>query len=99
MSKSAGVACVDQIQGDACEVFDRLDADKNGVIDHNELKSLLTRVFSSQARSEGVSVGDEDQDAVLVTDDHVSIVAQDMAPQGTNTLCSGTALAVSSKHS
>mmetsp|Transcript_46210 Transcript_46210/g.128888 ORF Transcript_46210/g.128888 Transcript_46210/m.128888 type:complete len:130 (+) Transcript_46210:1166-1555(+) len=92
---------VASLKGDANEVFDEIDADKNGVLDRDELKTFLGRMLfngdrASDATGTGEpasamaataeSVGLEDQDAWrILTDDHVELLAREIDTENDGT--------------
>mmetsp|Transcript_46213 Transcript_46213/g.128907 ORF Transcript_46213/g.128907 Transcript_46213/m.128907 type:complete len:477 (+) Transcript_46213:102-1532(+) len=101
LTDAAGVVMVASLKGDANEVFDEIDADKNGVLDRDELKTFLGRMLfngdrASDATGTGEpasamaataeSVGLEDQDAWrILTDDHVELLAREIDTENDGT--------------
>jgi hypothetical protein len=46
--ETASVVCVAKIKGDVNEVFEKLDENKNGMIEPNELKTLLVELGTDE---------------------------------------------------
>jgi Ca2+/Na+ antiporter len=53
LADTAGTACVARIKGDVYEVFDKLDKNKNGMIDGEELKQMLVDLGTPETEVNG----------------------------------------------